>query len=819
MSPRKETDPKHLLYHADNVDGLGFSEMAGDIQSVTAEGLVENHGNRPRDLSETEQRYRDLVNNAHDIIYLTDFKGLFTLANPVALRVTGYSEQEIIGRHFGQLIHPDYREKVEEFYQTQFTENVSNTYYEFPILTKQGNLVWLGQNVQLIREAGRIVGFQSICRNITKRKKTEEQLQASENRFRLLAEAAPFGLSVMGGDRKFYYLNPKFTEIFGYTVEDIPDKDTWFLKAYPDASDRSKVTATWQSDTVENVLPGEVIPRVFVVRCKDGKDKVIKFRAVVMEDGWQILTYEDITIQSLAEEALKEKEQMLANILAASPVGICRIDGRRFSWVNEAMVKMFGYDSPQDLMGESTRKMYASEDEYDRVGAMLYAQYKMGAESETYAKFVRKDGSLFDGHIRISVPDPENRMKSTIAAFSDVSRIKEAELALQKSERRYRALVEQVPDVIFSLDTAGCFTFVNSQAEKFLGRSIADMLGTPLWNYCDSEYTTIAQSILRLSAETIWDEEMGIHDAQGVKKWVRIRCAVIEDDEGTPTGYEGVLIDATVKKILEEELKASKDDLLAKIKIIDDLYAHIMQSGKSQAIAEHTAEVAHELRQPLAIIGGFVRRMATQAKAGESCGDKANKEWFEIIIREVQRLENILRGLIDFCKQEDIRLEQTDPNKLIVDVLKIHEERFMEKGLVLEVNLGRGVGEIFVDRRLFEQVIRNLISNAIEASEQYGVITIDTGVFVPTDKEQETGGLRAEKYFQMKIGNRGRIIPQEELQKFFDPFYTTKEYGIGMGLTLVKRIVAEHKGSISVKSNQAGTVFTLWFPHGHNEAT
>ena len=768
----------------------------------------------------------------------------------------------------------------------------------------------------------------------------EPALLGGEERFRLLAEAAPFGLSVMQRDRTFQYLNPKFTEIFGYTREDVPDKDTWFSKAYPDETYRHRVMLAWNEDTMDDVSPGEVSPRIFVVRCKDGSDKVIQFRAVVMEEGWQILTYEDVTLltknqQALqesetkyrtlfesaydaifimqgerfidcnaraqemfgcyedkiigqtivglseeiqqdgvisseralkfvsaasegynqffewqfsryngslfdsevslsrmdlsgetlllavvrditerrrADEALREKEQMLRNILAASPVGICRVEERKFSWVNDAMIKIFGYDSQQDFIGKTAREIYASDEEYGRAGAILYAGFKSGTESETYAKFVRKDGTLFDGHVKISAPDASNRMKGTIAAFSDISRIREAERALEKSERRYRTLVEQVPDVIFSLDSEGYFTFVNSQAEKFLGYLPEQMLGKPLWDYCDPECRVVAQSILKVSPEAIWDEEMGIRDASGLKKWVRIRCSATIDDEGKSVGFEGVLVDTTAKKKLEEKLRASQVELLAKIKIIDELYAHMMQSEKSKAIAEHTAEVAHELRQPLTIIGGFARRMAKHFENPDIPSTGINKEWFQIIITEVQRLEKILRGLIDFTRHEDIRLEKVDPNRLIEDVLTIHKERFREKDLVLETNLGNHVGEILVDPNRFQQVIRNLVSNAIEASRQNGVIRIDTDIFVPSDKEQETGELNAEKYFEMKIQNGGRIIPPDELQKFFDPFYTTKEYGIGIGLTLVKRIVENHNGSISVKSEPSGTVFTLWLP-------
>jgi signal transduction histidine kinase len=272
------------------------------------------------------------------------------------------------------------------------------------------------------------------------------------------------------------------------------------------------------------------------------------------------------------------------------------------------------------------------------------------------------------------------------------------------------------------------------------------------------------------------------------------------------------LVDRTAGKILEEELKASREALVQKIKIIDDLYAHILQSGKAKAIAEHTAEVAHELRQPLAIIGGFARRMAKQLEESARIDEDRQKECFHIMIGEVQRLEKILGALIDFTKREAIQLETIDANGLIREVLRIHQERFREKNLLIQTHFGNRIGKVSVDPNRFQHLIRNLLSNAIEASPEGGVIVIDTGILVPSDKTQQTGELAAGEYFEMKIRNGGPIIPPEELQKFFDPFYTTKEYGVGIGLTLCKKIVEEHNGSISAKSGEEGTIVTVWFP-------
>jgi PAS domain S-box-containing protein len=260
------------------------------------------------------------------------------------------------------------------------------------------------------------------------------------------------------------------------------------------------------------------------------------------------------------------------------------------------------------------------------------------------------------------------------------------------------------------------------------------------------------------------------------------------------------------------ERRRVQQALLEKIRTIDELYAHIVQSGKAKAIAEHTAEVAHELRQPLAIIGGFARRMAREPQCWNELDMDSRREGFEIIIREIQRLEKILDGLIDFTRHETIQLQSINPNDLIEEVLHINEERLKEKGLHLEVSLSEELGEVFLDPGRFQQVIRNLVSNAIEACDRRRLIRVETGVFMPSDKAQETGELDATVYFEMKIHNQGNVIPPEELQKIFDPFYTTKHYGTGIGLTLCKRIVENHGGSISVKSDAQGTAFTVWIP-------
>jgi diguanylate cyclase (GGDEF)-like protein/PAS domain S-box-containing protein len=139
-------------------------------------------------LFESEERYRTLVDNASDIVFKTDNTGHFTFVNPAGIRIIGYKEEEIIGRHYPTLIRSDKREEATKFFGIQFVKGVPNTYSEYPVITKGGAELWLGQNTKLIVQNGHIEGFQAIARDITARKQAEEELRRNQDIAERLAQ-------------------------------------------------------------------------------------------------------------------------------------------------------------------------------------------------------------------------------------------------------------------------------------------------------------------------------------------------------------------------------------------------------------------------------------------------------------------------------------------------------------------------------------------------------------------------------------------------------------------------------------------------------
>ncbi|MCF8063351.1 MAG: PAS domain S-box protein [Deltaproteobacteria bacterium] len=296
---------------------------------------------------------------------------------------------------------------------------------------------------------GQVIGGYGVYREISDLKAAEEALRESEELFRIFAEDAPFGMSIMNADMTFEYFNPKFTEIFGYTLEDLPDKATWFREAYPEPKYQEMVQAIWTRDSLEEMKMGEVKPRIFTVRCKDGRDKTIHFRAVILKGQRQLMTYEDITARARVQEALRQseeryrklyeeatrREELYRSLLQSSPdaVIIYDLEGT-VQYVSPAFSRLFGW-TLDELAGK--RIPFVPESERERTMELIRALHDDGTPCSGFETLrSTKSGNLVQVSVSASrYDDHQGNPAGMLVMLRDISGRKELEAQLSQAHK------------------------------------------------------------------------------------------------------------------------------------------------------------------------------------------------------------------------------------------------------------------------------------------------------------------------------------------------------------------------------------------------
>ena len=229
---------------------------------------------------------------------------------------------------------------------------------------------------------GEIRGIIEYVRDITERKRSEERLQFEKERFEMLAQNAPFGMLMVSEKGDFEYVNPRFKEIFGYDLSDVPNGREWFRRAYPDSTYRKEVIAAWIDD-LQGHGPGETRPRVFAVTCKNGSQKIINFRPVKLGAGQDLVTCEDVTERKEAERELLESELRYRTLFEESRDAVIMTtrDGK-VEAVNQAFLDLFGF----------TREEAAKMD--------ILSIYIDSADRIRFQEEIERHGSLKDYEVR-----------------------------------------------------------------------------------------------------------------------------------------------------------------------------------------------------------------------------------------------------------------------------------------------------------------------------------------------------------------------------------------------------------------------------------
>lgn len=241
-------------------------------------------------------------------------------------------------------------------------------------------------------------------------------------------------------------------------------------------------------------------------------------------------------------------------------------------------------------------------------------------------------------------------------------------------------------------------------------------------------------------------------------------------------------------------------EVAKKTQELRDSQEKLIQAEKLASLGRLTADVAHEIRNPLTSIGGFAKRLSRIAST------EKEKEYADTIRCEVSRLENILRDLIAFSREARFHLERHEVEGFMKETMFIFEDLCKDHNISVEIKVMEGTPHVLIDKEQVRRALANLITNAIDAMPEGGFLTLTAGLDVINNAE----------FIYIMVSDTGVGIPGERLPYIFEPFYSTKEigHGTGLGLSIARKVMEEHGGFIRAESTPGkGSTFILYFPY------
>ncbi|MFP3866711.1 MAG: PAS domain S-box protein [Desulfobacteraceae bacterium] len=390
-------------------------------------------------LRESEAKFRNLLDYIPGVsIQGYGVDGIVRYWNKASEDVYGYTAEEAIGKNLADLIiPPELKPLFAQGLELGAKATQSGEFMppgELRLRHKDGSLVPVYSIHTVVCLPNRSPLMFCIDVDLSERLQAEEALQKEKQKFQLLVEQAPLGISLINKKGEYQYVNPKFIELFGYTLEEIPTGKQWFPKAYPDPRYRQEVISTWIKDR-EAVRPGECRPRTFTVTCKDGSEKIIHFRPVGLENQDYLIIYEDITERSRAEEALKESEERFKILFEYAPDAYFLhdlagnlIDG------NRAAEKLVGFPR-EELIGQNLLNLPLVETEQKSLVSNVLDQMAQG-EAAGPLEFTlnRRDGGKVIAEVK-SYPINLRGRSLGLGIAHDITARKKLEEELLKASR------------------------------------------------------------------------------------------------------------------------------------------------------------------------------------------------------------------------------------------------------------------------------------------------------------------------------------------------------------------------------------------------
>ncbi|MGY8622509.1 ATP-binding protein [Bacillus safensis] len=361
-----------------------------------------------------------------------------------------------------------------------------------------------------------------------------------------------------------------------------------------------------------------------------------------------------------------------------------------------------------------------------------------------------------------------------------VSDLNKREKEAHELTERLNRITDNLQEIVFETDEKGHIIFLNQAWKQMTGYDIDECLGTMYNQYFDQEERVMQHlsSVIKEHKDSGRIELQLLHK-EGKKVWGDVHYKLYFDEEHQFTGGIGTVADITKQKLAKLELERSNQQLQ-------------MQAQKLAVAGQIAAGIAHEVRNPLTSVNGFLQLMKTQYPE--------RTDYFDIIFSEIKRIDFVLSELLVLAKPQSVHFQEVQLHGLLEQVITLLKTNAVLSNIDLKQPFKKqDAGAILADANQMKQLFINLIKNAIEAMPEGG------SIYISTEKVMNE--------WKITIQDEGKGMSEEDIQKIYDPFFSTKTEGTGLGLTICATILKDHHGRMDVVSELGkGTTFHIYLP-------
>jgi PAS domain S-box-containing protein len=688
-------------------------------------------------------------------------------------------------------IAPEYRPMADKAIQRamEFGEPYDQ---EWEVITAKGNRKWVRAVARVNRVGGKITSVSGSFQDITESKLSDIKLRNEEQKYRDVVETMNDVIFTLDLEGNVIDAGHSMLNVVGWSAEDLFGKpfsnyvhpgdlylaESEFIKA---------IQGIGQPIEIRIVRPDKIPVWVYINAL------------LIMRDGEPenlLCVLSDINERKLAEDTVKQNEERFRTIFQNSSSAMAIIErDTTISMVNNEYLKLSGYGE-KEVIGMSWTEQIPPEDlerlkEYNRIRMVDPAS----APDQYDFSFYRKDGTIRQCLMSVGVISTTQKI---VCSFVDITERKQAEAELKQSNERFFQAFHSSPVLMSISDIeTGKFIDVNEAMARTYGLPKDEIIGKistelGVWTDPETRKKTLKEIKKHGSVKNI---DFILKTRTG-----EIRNLLWSGEFVAISGKQCLLasaLDITERKQLESELETYSEGLQImvdeKTMELEKTHELLMKQERLAVLGQMAASVSHELRNPLSVINN----VAYYLKMKFPDMDEKSVQMLDLLEKEVDRSDRIIGNMLSFSKQKPNLNKDMDLNDLVRTFFSAPDA--IPGNVAINLKLSE-IPTIRADAEKLRQVLDNLVSNACQAMPEGGTLTVSTKV-------------NKAKMLEMSVKDTGQGMSDEIQSRIFEPLFSTKTTGFGLGLVIVKSLVGDHGGGITVRSKAGeGSEFTVTLP-------